>query len=130
MNDDGRLRERSWGEKFRDAFRGMKQGVRGQSSFFVHFFAAAAVIAAALVLKIDALAEWCLLLVCIAMVLTAEMFNSALESLAKAITDQDDPSIESALNVSSAAVLLASIGATVVGAVVFINRLGMLVGWW
>ncbi len=122
--------ERSWVEKFRDAFRGVKQGVRGQSSFFVHFFAAAAVIAAAVVLGVDQLAEWCLLLLCITVVLTAEMFNSALESLARAITDQVDPHVGRALDIASAAVLIASLGAAAVGAIIFVNRLGILTGWW
>src|SRR5207249_11700618 len=41
---------RSWRSKFRDALRGVKLGIRGHSSFFVHFFFAALVIAAAIVL--------------------------------------------------------------------------------
>ncbi len=130
MDENESFHERSWVEKFRDALRGMKAGVRGQSSFFVHFFVAAGVIATAAVLKIDSLAEWCLLLLCIAVVLTAEMFNSALESLAKAITDQHDPHIKAALDISSAAVLIASIGASLVGAMIFGKWLGMLIGWW
>jgi hypothetical protein len=38
---------RSWRAKFAAAFRGLKLGVRGHSSFFVHFFFAALVLAAA-----------------------------------------------------------------------------------
>ena len=72
----------SWVRKFRCAFRGAKLGVRGQSSFFVHFFAAAAVVAAALALGVT-LVEWCILLACISAVLTAEMINSAIERLAQ-----------------------------------------------
>ena len=130
MNDRTPLPKRSWGKKFGDAFVGMNEGVRGQNSFRVQFIAAAAVIATACVLKVDEPAEWCLLLLCITLVLTAEMFNSALESLAKAITDRVDPHVHSALNIGSAAVLTASIGAAIVGAVIFVNRLGIRVGWW
>ena len=129
MNEETN-QKRSWAEKFRDAFRGMKDGVRGQGSFGVHFFMAVAVIATAAVLRIDDPAEWCLLLLCIVVVLTAEMFNSALESMAKAITDRHDPHLGAALNISSAAVLIASIGAAVVGAIIFGKRLGMPIGWW
>jgi diacylglycerol kinase len=121
--------ERSWVEKFRDAFRGTKHGVRGQGSFFVHFFFAAAVIVTAMVLKVG-LVEWCILLICITTVLTAEMFNSALESMARAITDQPNPHVGGALDIGSAAVLIAAAGAVVVGTLVFINRLGPLAGWW
>ena len=123
MHDQKPYRERSWTDKFGDALHGLKEGVRGQSSFFVHLFAAAAVIVAAVVLRIDDPTQWCLLLLCIAVVFSAEMFNSALESLAKAITDQFDPHVRTALNVGSAAVLIASIGAALVGTIIFLNRL-------
>ena len=114
-----------WRKKFRNAFRGAKRGVRGQSSFFVHFFVAAAVIAAAAVLDVP-LVEWCLLLLCITIVLVAEMFNSALEWLAKAIDPKHNPHLAEALDIGSAAVLIASIGATIVGAIIFLHRLRVL----
>jgi diacylglycerol kinase len=120
---------RGWAEKFADAFRGLKVGIRGQVSFFVHFFMAAAVVGAAAVLRAS-LVEWCILLLCIAVVLVAEMFNTAMESLARAITDQMNPNVGFALDIGSAAVLLAAFGATIVGAIIFIHRLGVLLAWW
>ena len=129
MLDPKPISERPWLRKFRDAFRGVKAGVRGQSSFFVHLFLTAAVIVAAVVLRVD-LIEWCILLACIAMVLTAEMFNSALESMAKAITGESDPHLGNSLDIGSGAVLVASIGAATVGSIIFINRLGMMLQWW
>ena len=123
------FQDRTWWAKFRDALIGLKLGVRGQSSFFVHVFAAAAVIVVATVLGCT-LVEWCLLLLCIAGVLTAEMLNSALESMAKAITEEHNPHLAVALDVGSAAVLLASTAAATVGTLIFTHRLGLLLGWW
>ncbi len=120
---------RTWKRKFRDAFRGLKEGVRGQTSFYVHFVAAALVIIAAWGFGVD-FYEWCLLLICICVVLTAEMFNSALETMARAITGQSDPHLGSSLNIGSAAVLVASLGAAVVGAIIFLKHAAMLLGWW
>ena len=120
---------RGWLEKFADAFRGLKSGIRGQISFSAHFFLAAAVTAVAMTLRTTAI-EWSVLVLCIATVLTAEMFNTALESLARAITDQMDPNVGSPLDIGSAAVLTASLGAAIVGLIVLINRLGIQVGWW
>lgn len=128
MPDDLPSPERSWPDKFRDAFRGVKEGVRGQSSFFVHFFAAAVVLAAGVVLGINQV-EWCLLVLCITAVLTTEMLNSALESMAKAITGESDPHLGNSLDIGSAAVLMASIGAATVGAVIFGRRVAELLGW-
>ena len=130
MHQPASQQERGWAEKFRDAFRGLKLGVHGQSSFFVHFFMGAMVIAAAVAMKVDSLTEWCLLILCITVVLTAEMFNSAIETLARAITDQHDPILGTALDIGSGAVLLASLGAAVVGLILFVNRLALLMAWW
>jgi diacylglycerol kinase len=121
--------DRSWNRKFRDAFRGIKEGVRGQSSFFVHFFMSAAVVIAAKVMCM-VLVEWCILLLCITIVLTAEMFNSALESMAKAITGEIDPHLGNSLDIGSAAVLIASLGASLVGSILFLNCLGSMLKWW
>jgi diacylglycerol kinase len=129
MNDELPTSERSWAQRFGDAFRGIKAGIRGQSSFFVHFFVAVVVIAAAIVLQVDVY-EWCLLLLCIAGVLAAEMFNSSLESMAKAITGEQDPHLGNSLDIAAAAVLLASIGASLVGTIIFTRRLGVMLGWW
>ena len=129
MVEQGPRRRRSWAKKFRDAFRGVGVGVRGQSSFRVHFFFAAAVIVCAVVMRMPRV-EWCVLLVCIALVLAAELFNSALELLAKAITEEHDRRLADALDIGSAAVLVASLGAALVGSILFLHRLGVLVGWW
>ncbi|MDY0169527.1 MAG: diacylglycerol kinase [Thermoguttaceae bacterium] len=119
-----------WCAKFRNAFRGIGLGIRGESSFKVHFFFGAAVMAAGMVLRIDDLRQWCLLLLCIAIVLSAELFNSALERMARAISKRHDPNLGAALDIGSAAVLAASIGAATVGTIIFLARLGELLGWW
>jgi diacylglycerol kinase len=129
LDDDSPNTEPSWGRKFRDAFRGVKTGVRGQSSFFVHFFAAAVVLAAGVVLRV-AFIEWCLLWLCITAVLTSEMFNSAIESMAKAVSDKHHPHLGNSLDISAGAVLIASIGASIVGLIIFTRQIGKLVGWW
>jgi diacylglycerol kinase (ATP) len=113
---------RSWSSKFVDAFRGWRDAMRDQSSFAIHFAAALAVIIAAAILRVDAI-EWCLLAGCIAVVFVAELFNTALELLAKAITAEQHPAIRQALDVAAAAVLFAACGSAVIGAIVFGRRI-------
>jgi diacylglycerol kinase len=115
-------KKRTWYEKFRDAFRGVRSGIRGQNSFQVHIFMAVAVIIAAALMRMDLL-RWCLLLLCIAGVLTAEMINSALERFAKGVEKDNNPQIGEALDTASAAVLFASLGAALVGSIIFLGRL-------
>jgi diacylglycerol kinase len=112
---------RRWRDKFREAFRGVKLGVRGQSSFFVHFFCATLVIAAAAVLQCD-LVEWCVLLGCVGAVLTAESFNSAIETLFAGLEPAARDRHYAALEIAAGAVLTASVTAAVIGVVVLGRR--------
>ncbi len=64
--------------------------MRGQSSFQVHLGVTVVVIIAAALLRCT-LWEWCILALCIGGVLTAEMINSAMEYLAKAIDEKYNP---------------------------------------
>jgi diacylglycerol kinase len=120
-------RKRGWGPKFAAAFRGLKLGVRGHSSFSVHFFFAALVVAAAVVLRCD-LVQWCLLLGCIGLVLTAELFNSAVETLFRGLDEATRERVWPCLDIAAGAVLLASITASVVGAIIFLSKLATLLG--
>jgi len=123
------LPRRSWPSKFRDAFRGWALAVRDQSSFAVHLVVAAAVVALAAALRVS-LVEWCLLGLCIVAVLAVELFNTAIEHLAKAVNKDHDANIGTALDIASSAVLLAALGAAAVGSTIFGHRLGAILGWW
>jgi diacylglycerol kinase len=135
-----------WRDNFRRSLRGMRLGIRGHSSFFVHFFFAAFVSATAIVLRCE-LVEWCLLLGCIGLVLTAELFNSALETIYHGLDEDRKSSMEDrgsrieqgvgpfvdphssgrrtrhGLDIAAGAVLLASITAALIGAIIFLPKL-------
>jgi diacylglycerol kinase len=121
-DDDFHSPDRTWRDKFRDAFRGWGFGVHDQSSFRVHFTAAAMVLIAASLLRLNRY-EWALLILSISSVLVAEMFNTALEHLAKAVDRTHNAHIANALDIGSAAVLLAALGAAAVGAIILGLRL-------
>ena len=74
--------------------------------------------------------EWCVLVLCIAVVLAAELFNCALERMGRAITRDYDEQLRDALDMAAAAVLVAALGAAVVGTLILGFRLGVYLGWW
>ena len=94
-------------------------GVRGQSSFYVHLPLAAAVLLVGMWIDVS-WTEWLILLLCITAVLAAELFNSALEHLSRAVTREEHPEVRDALDIASGAVLVTAIGAAVVGLLVVI----------
>jgi diacylglycerol kinase len=105
-----------WARMFVHAVRGVLVAVGREPNFLVHGAAAAAVVALGAWLELSA-ERWALLALCIALVLTAEIVNTAIEHLARAITPSQHPEIRDALDVASGAVLVATIGAVVVGVV-------------
>jgi diacylglycerol kinase len=114
---------RSWVQKFRISFRGLWLGLTGTqspnslNSFGVHVPIAIAVVLTGVWIGLEPIPV-SLLLLCIATVMAAELFNSSLESLAKAITDQTDQNVANALDIASGAVLLVSLTASIVGALI------------
>ena len=69
------------------------------------------------------LVEFALLLLVISIVLTAEAFNTALEELCDKFQPTHDPHIAKIKDLAAAAVFLASAGALIVGALLFIPHL-------
>lgn len=110
-----------WIRKFSLAAAGIRYGMRDQTSFLVHIPMAVAVIVLAIVLRCS-LWQWCALLVCIGLVLAAELANSAIEELATAVSREHNDHVGRALDIASGAVLLVSIVAAIVGTMIFVAQ--------
>lgn len=112
-----RPKHRTWARRFGGAFRGVTLGAKGQACFFVHSVFAISVVLLAAFFRVT-WQEGCLLTLCITAVLAAEMFNSAVETLAKAIDRNYNQHLAEGLDIASAAVLITAFGAALVGATV------------
>jgi diacylglycerol kinase len=115
IDDDRPVRPvRTWVQMFRDAVRGVKVAVRGEVNFFVHLFIAVLAGAAGGVIELSD-DRWCIYILCVTVVLAAEMFNTAIEHLARAVTREQHPEVRAALDIASGGVLVAAVGAASVG---------------
>ena len=92
----------------------------------LHFLAAALAVAAGFVLRVSAV-EWCLIVLCIGMVLCAEALNSAIEHLCDRVTQQQEDAIRRIKDAAAAGVLFASLAAAIVGALIFLPRLWAMI---
>lgn len=115
----------SWVNKFRYAIQGLRLGCAGQSSFSVHWPLSLAVIGIAFFLRCE-IWQWCVLLLCIAGVISLEYINSALERLAKGVCHERNADVGAALDMAAAAVLVASLIAAVIGLLIFSQQLKLL----
>jgi diacylglycerol kinase (ATP) len=114
-----------WIKKFRLAFHGVYLGMVGQTSFCIHLPIAAAVLFFAWLLDCTTW-QWCLLGLCIGMVLSLELCNSAIELLAKGLCSEHNEQVGRALDIASASVLVASLVAACIGCVIFFSQLGLV----
>lgn len=117
-----RDKRRGWGVKFREAFHGIKLGVRRDAGFYVHFYFATLAVLAAIVLGCNVV-EWCLILLCISMVVSIELLNSSLETLFHGLDAATKNRLVGVLDISAGAVLVASIFAAVIGVIIFGSKI-------
>lgn len=120
--DEGPRSPRPGRKKLGDAFRGLKLGVRGQSSVFVQFFFAALILATAVALRCTLL-EWCILVGCIGTALVAELSNSAIQKLGQALDEPARRRAQPALEIVAGAALLATLTAILIVAIIFLAQM-------
>ena len=96
--------------------------VATQHNAWIHAAATLCVVALGLALDLTRI-EWALVAFAIVAVWTAEALNTAFELLCDVASPEFHPLVERAKDVAAGAVLIASIGAAVVGLLVFVPRL-------
>jgi diacylglycerol kinase len=109
-------------KSFGYAFQGIATLLRTQVNARIHAVATALVVLAAWYWQVSAL-DWCVLLLAIAMVFSAEAVNTALEILCDKVEPEQHAAIKQVKDVAAAAVLLAAIAAAIIGLIVFVPRI-------
>ena len=110
------LRDRK--DSFVHAFQGIRVLVKTQHNAWLHAVATLIVCSAGVFFGITPL-EWCCLVLCIMTVWAAEAMNTALELLTDLVSPEFHPMAGQVKDVAAGAVLIAAIGSTIVGTIVF-----------
>ena len=118
-------RRAAWRQRLIEAERGIAQGFRGDSTLFVHLFAASVVVAAGLVLGLSAV-QWTLIVLASSIVIAAEMFHKALRVLVAALGDQHGRTAAETLRIATAAVFVTILGTAITLALTFGQRIAQL----
>ena len=108
---------------FRYAFQGLADLFRTQPNARIHLAAAALVVAVGAYTGLSRL-EWLAIVLCIGLVIALEAVNTALEYLTDLVSPEHHPLAGKAKDAAAAAVLVAALGAAVVGAVIFGPKFG------
>jgi diacylglycerol kinase len=106
--------KQGWQQKFAHAAAGLFWSVRTQSSFWIHLPIAFAVLGVAAWLRVETW-RWVAIVLAITIVLSAELLNTVIEQLVKVLHPDHDERIGQLLDTAAGAVLVAAIGAIIVG---------------
>jgi len=107
---------------FKLALEGIWYALHTQPNFLIHSFAAIFAVVLGTLVNISQV-EWLILSLTIVIVFTAEMINTAIESMTDLITTEHRKSAKIAKDVSAGMVLTAAIGSVVVGVLIFLPKI-------
>lgn len=110
------LRSISW------ALAGISVAFRTQFNFRFHVFSAIIALVLSFVLQLAPM-EWCIILFCIASVLTAELLNTSLEFNTDLLSPGQHESAKHVKDLAAAAVLVVSIISAIIGGIIFLPRI-------
>ena len=105
-------------KSFRYAFRGVATMLRTQHNAWIHALATAAAAIGGLVVGLEA-SDWKWLIATITTVWVAETMNTAFEFLCDVVSPEYNEAVKHAKDVAAGAVLICSIGAALMGVLIF-----------
>jgi diacylglycerol kinase len=119
--------KQSFARSFRCALRGIFVAVVTERNLKIQLVVAVAALLAGVLLTLTPF-EWCLLIVLIALILAAELLNSAIETTIDLICPEHDERARLAKDAAAGAVLLLAVCAVLCGGVIYTQALLRLLG--
>ena len=116
------IKKRGFGRflnSFKYSIDGLVYTYKFEQSMIIHCFATICVIAVNIIFHVSAW-EWLLTLVCIGMVLAAELINTAVEAVVDMITLEEHPLAKIAKDCTSAATFVLAMMALAIGVVIYV----------
>jgi diacylglycerol kinase len=105
-------------DAFGFAFSGLSQAFKSEANLKLHFIISVLVVIVGAYFSITKV-EWLIIFLCMALVISIELINSAFEKLCDMVIPEKHPNVEYIKDVSAAAVLVASIISAVIGIAIF-----------
>lgn len=107
---------------FADAIHGIKYVFSQERNFRIHLLAFIAVIPAAIVFDLSTV-EWMMILFVSTVVFAMEILNSAIERVIDYVKPDVHPMAKNIKDMAAGAVLVASIGALIIGCMIFFPKI-------
>ena len=109
-------------KSFAFAFKGLAELIKSEPNARIHVGASVVAIIAGFLLNISKL-EWCAVFIAIALVISSEAFNTAIEKLVDHLFPYQNEIARIIKDISAGAVLICAIIALIVGLIIFLPKL-------
>ena len=109
-------------KRFRYAINGLVLAFRTEINMRVHIIAAVLACIAGLYFDISSV-EWIVIILCIVLVISFELINTAIEELCNMVEPEQHPVIKKVKDIAAAAVLVAATGTVVAALIIFLPKL-------
>ena len=103
---------------FKYAIEGIISSFKTERNMKIQVLAMIVVIALGLFFKLNKV-EWCFIIIAIASVISAELFNTAIETVVDMVSPERNPKAKLAKDIAAGAVLVVAIGAAIIGFIIF-----------
>jgi rRNA maturation RNase YbeY len=107
---------------FRFAILGILSAFRSERNMWIHLSVGVLAVLSGFLLNIPPF-EWGLIIFSIALVITTELINTALEYLVNLIKEERNESVRRIKDISAAAVMIAALAAVAIGLIVFLPKI-------
>lgn len=107
---------------FKYAGQGLYSALKTERNMKIHVTIMVLVIIAAILLKINKY-EWIICIACFAIVISGELFNTAIETVVDMVMPYKNEKAKLAKDISASAVLVLAIGTAIIGLIIFIPKI-------
>lgn len=104
------------------AWKGIRCCIGKEQNLSFHLIAAIIVVIAGFILSITKI-EWTIVILCIGVVIAAELFNTAIERLVDLVSPQQHPIAGKVKDIAAGAVLVCAVAAAIIGLIIFVPYL-------
>ncbi len=115
-------RARNFWQSLAFAFAGVRLALHSQRNLRIHFAFALAAVFLGFALRISR-AEWAVVVALIALVISLELLNTAVEALADLASPTFHPLAKTAKDTAAGAMLVVALGSAAAGLIIFLPRL-------
>ena len=120
--DRKRYKSKNLFDSFKHAFNGIIYGIKNTRNLKIDLFVAIVVIILGFVLKVS-LIEWTILILCIALVMSLELINTAIEEAVNLAMPNIHPIAKISKDVAAGAVMFFALASAVIGIILFLPKI-------